>query len=248
MNYIVSLTTVPSKFDNLYITMDSIINQTILPSKIIINIPKIYNFRFDNLEIPMIKINNFINKYSKYNIFINLLNEDFGPGTKLLGLLKSDIISNMNVSVSDTYIILLDDDLIYKPYMIEYFNNYIKTNQGVDVASYFMTQGFGQGADGFFMKLDTLNNFVKYYDIIKNHDYINYQDDYYISYYFYLLNKRIHNINPPKNCLIYDLQRNSEIDPLNKIKGKYSRENLNIKVGEILKELNRNGEFSILQT
>ncbi len=50
-NYIVSLTTIPSKFDNLYITMDSLINQTMLPSKIILNISKIYNFRFNNLEI-----------------------------------------------------------------------------------------------------------------------------------------------------------------------------------------------------
>ena len=41
-NYIVTLTTIPSKFDNLHLTIDSIINQTMLPSKIIINIPKTY--------------------------------------------------------------------------------------------------------------------------------------------------------------------------------------------------------------
>jgi hypothetical protein len=48
--YIVSLTTIPAKFDNLYLTVDSIINQTILPDKIIINIPKIYNEAYQAIE------------------------------------------------------------------------------------------------------------------------------------------------------------------------------------------------------
>ena len=32
-NYIISLTTIPSKFDNLYKTMDSLIAQVIIPKK-----------------------------------------------------------------------------------------------------------------------------------------------------------------------------------------------------------------------
>ena len=82
--YIVSLTTIPSKFDNLHITMDSIICQTILPTKIIVNIPKIYNFRMKNLEIPDEKLDAFLDKYAKYNVCVNRLEKDFGPGTKLL--------------------------------------------------------------------------------------------------------------------------------------------------------------------
>jgi hypothetical protein len=37
---IISLTTIPPRFDNLYITIDSILAQTILPDKILINIPE----------------------------------------------------------------------------------------------------------------------------------------------------------------------------------------------------------------
>jgi hypothetical protein len=37
--YILSLTTIPSKIDNLHITMDSFICQTRMPNKIILNIP-----------------------------------------------------------------------------------------------------------------------------------------------------------------------------------------------------------------
>jgi hypothetical protein len=54
--YIVSLTTIPSKMDNLYLTIDSIIQQTIVPDKIILNIPKVYDFRINSTEIPIEKM------------------------------------------------------------------------------------------------------------------------------------------------------------------------------------------------
>ena len=48
VNYIYSLTTIPAKFDNLYLTIDSLLNQTIKATKIIINIPKQYSLRFNS--------------------------------------------------------------------------------------------------------------------------------------------------------------------------------------------------------
>jgi hypothetical protein len=51
INYIISLTTIPTKFDNLYLTIDSIINQTIVPDKIIINIPKFFKINFSKKHI-----------------------------------------------------------------------------------------------------------------------------------------------------------------------------------------------------
>ena len=44
--FIFSLTTIPNKFDKLYLTIDSLINQTIKPEKIIVNIPRKYSLRF----------------------------------------------------------------------------------------------------------------------------------------------------------------------------------------------------------
>ena len=246
--YIVSLTTIPTKFDNLYLTIDSIINQTILPDKIIINIPKIYNFRMNSTSISQDKINEFIDKYSKNNVFINMLDNDFGPGTKLLGLFHSNIINSFEND--NTYIILIDDDLIYKPYMIEYFDNYTKYCHSVDVASFYVYNhdnvNIGQGADGFFIKQHTLKDFSQYYDKIKDQDYINYHDDFYISYYFQLTNKHIHFIQPPHHCLIYDLSINSDIDALRYIQGKYDRGNLNFKSNEILNNLRNNHCFAFL--
>jgi len=248
-NYIISLSTIPSKFDYLHLTINSLINQTILPSKIVINISKIYNFRMNNLEIPLEKINNFRNEYSKYNIFINLIDEDYGPGTKLLGLLNSDVIKNSEIDVSNTYIILVDDDLIYKPYMIEHFDNYIKLNNNIDCASYYVYNSdfkIGQGADGFFIKFNTLDNFLKYYDIIKDEMYVKYHDDFFISFYFYLTGKNIEYLIPPYNKLIYDLSPCATIEALHKIENEYSRGNVQMKSREILFKMKNDHLFDFL--
>lgn len=244
--YILSLTTTPVRFDNLYITIDSILNQTLVPYKIVINIPRKYTFRSE-LEIPIDKINDFMDKYSGQNVIINMIDIDYGPGTKLLGLLNSDLVKDFN---PETFIIIIDDDHIYKPRMIEYFHDR-RLKYKFDVASNYNYNHNGikvaQGANGFFIKLKYLNNFVKYYDLIKDQDYINYHDDYYISYYFYLINKIIFSMKTPYGCGTYDHHTNADITALSKLDGKYERENLNLKSYEILNELNKNGLFDFLK-
>lgn len=241
--YIISLTVIPSKFDYLYLSIDSIINQTYKPEKIIINIPDKYNFRFND-KISQNKIDTLKKKYNNKNIIINILDKDYGPGTKLLGLFHNNIIEEYDLN-DDIFIVLVDDDLIYKPYMIEYFNNFTKNNN-VDVASYYVyNKGIqiGQGADGFFIRLKLLNKFLKFYDIIKNEDYLGYHDDFYISYYFYLMKINIFYIKPPNNSLIYDKHNNATVDALSLLKNKYSRGNLNVQCLRILNNLFKNINF-----
>ena len=237
---IVSLTTIPSKFDNLYLTIDSLIHQTVLPSKIIINIPKQYNFRIHG-EIPESKIVEFETKYSKYNCIINKVDTDYGPGTKLLGLLTSEL---MNIIKTD-YIVLVDDDLIYKPYMIETYMNSFET--GSCWVYNYNNIKIGQGADGFLIKLNQLDAFLHYYNLIKDQDYIHYHDDFYISYYFHLINKPVQYIKPPNNCLIYSEHPDTYTDALCKISGKYSRQNLNENIYNILTLMNLHGHFDSLK-
>ena len=246
-NYIISLTTIPSKFDNLYLTIDSIINQTITPNKIIINIPKIYSFRMNNSKIDINKINDFMSKYSKNNCIINFLDEDYGPGTKLLGLLNSNIIKSFDKS--NTYIILVDDDLIYKPYMIETCDKEIKS-KNIEVGSFYVSEHkkikIGQGADCYLMKLNKLNKFLDYFNVIRENDYVKYHDDYYISFYFYLLNMNIHYIRPPNNCLIYDTHDKTYIDALSRISGKYNQIKLSDKIHDLLIDLKKKSYFNFL--
>ena len=100
MNFCVSLTTLPSRIDNIEKTIFSIQKQSIQPSKIFINLP--YNFkRFKNYSFT----NSQINKLNNYDLEI-IRCEDFGPGTKLMGSINK---------IKDNYdcVILLDDDHIY---------------------------------------------------------------------------------------------------------------------------------------
>ena len=250
--YIITLTTIPSKFDNLYITLDSLVNQSLIPKQIIINIPSEYNFRMGNKQIPIEKIEMLKKKYlkSNSNVIFNILDKDYGPGTKLLGLFSSNIFSDI-INKESTFIVLVDDDLIYKNYMLEYFDNYIRyQKENISVASYFVYEYnilIGQGADGFFIKSNLLKNFLDYYNIICGQDYLNYHDDFYISYYFNLINQTIYYIKPPYLKIIFDSQPNSQIDPLVKLEGKYSRNNLTLKSNEILNQINLEGEFDFIK-
>lgn len=242
--YIVSLTTIPSRFDKIENTIDTLINQTLKPNKIILNIPKKYNLRFTE-SIPDNKINELKNKYINNNLIINLLDNDYGPGTKLIGLLVNNII---DINEENTYIVLLDDDLKYKLSTLENFNIYYKDTL---VSSYFTWMHkkiiIGQGADCFFIKSNLLVNFLKYYNLIKNYDYINYHDDYYISYYFYVMKIGIIKLILPDKSLIYNKTSSSDTDSLYKLKNKYNRKNLNNELYDILTKLNNTNIFNFIK-
>ena len=77
---IVSLTTIPPRFNFLYLTINSIINQTVKPDKIIIHIPEKYNnFFYEKLPVLPKDCEDSV------NIIINQKTKDYGPITKLLG-------------------------------------------------------------------------------------------------------------------------------------------------------------------
>ena len=153
-NYIVSLTTIPSRINYIENTIKSLFEQTLKPTKIVLNIPKKYNFRFDS-SIDENIIKEISKKYNNI-LFINYIDKDYGPGTKLLGLIKSNLLKEYINNTYRTYIILFDDDIFYKPYMIEYFDKYnkISFDYNVHVASFAAYNHknitIGQGVDGFF--------------------------------------------------------------------------------------------------
>jgi len=105
---IVSLTTIPTRFNYLYITINSILAQTILPDKIVIHIPTKYNnFSYETTMLP---------KFSSNIVVINNNVKDYGPATKLLGLYDSELYNRMN---DDDIIICIDDDRIYNKDLIK---------------------------------------------------------------------------------------------------------------------------------
>ena len=111
MSIVVSLTTSPKRLPLIGATLDSIINQSVKPSKIYVNIPPI--FKRTNEKYPDPKTI-FGDKYNDIVIWNNNC-EDLGPITKLQGTL------NIIDQDDDTWIITIDDDILYLKYNIELY-------------------------------------------------------------------------------------------------------------------------------
>ena len=97
----VSISTIPSRIKNLEKSIKSILNQTLKPDKIFINIPFKYR-RFMEI-ISDDQIPNFKNSRIEVTRC-----EDCGPGTKLLG--------SLHKMEKDSLLVLADDDNFYENY------------------------------------------------------------------------------------------------------------------------------------
>ena len=192
MEYLVTLSTIPVRFDDsIYLTIDSFLEQSFKASRIVVNIPKKYSYRFDG-EIPESRINDFKSKYADTNVVVNLIDTDFGPGSGLLGLFS------MWDSIHEDYIILVDDDHIYKPDMIKGFNKAV-VEKGIQAGGYCVSNLYDvfphvQSSDGTLIRKDLLNNFMAYYNAIKEEEYFQYEDDYCVSNYLNLKKIEIHHL------------------------------------------------------
>ena len=106
----VSLSTIPSRINTIHKSIDSLINQSVKPDKIFLNIPldfKRFKEKILDKDIPKLP-----------DIVEITRCDDCGPGTKLLG--------SINKLKKDSLIILADDDQIYENYMIETFDKFYK--------------------------------------------------------------------------------------------------------------------------
>lgn len=108
---IVTLTTIPSRLYNILPTIESIINQEIAPDEIVLSLPLESKREPKPNQDPYDK--NTIKKiFNKTNITILRCNIDYGPATKLLGLLEREKTKNLSPD-DEGLIITLDDDKIY---------------------------------------------------------------------------------------------------------------------------------------
>jgi len=222
----VSLSTIPKKFPNVSTTIDSLLNQTMLPTAILLHISKKYSFRCGDTTIPEADIAALRNKYHGTLVHINILENDYGPGTKLLGALESGLVPR------DARIIIVDDDVVYLPTFLEKLsagNHLVAANVGYKMKNIMVGEGFG----GFLMNINVLDGFINFYEQIKTLDYVNYHDDIYISFYFHIRNIPIHFTGTGWGT--FDVNTvNKNIDQLHQIVGKYSRQNLQTVVINIL--------------
>ena len=112
---IISLTTIPSRINNIEPVLKSLLNQYLEPSYIYLNIPKNYNRFKDPIVIP-----DFIQKYDK--VKINYIENDYGPASKFIGTLESNSID------PDDIIVITDDDIIKERHWLSGLLLYFRSN------------------------------------------------------------------------------------------------------------------------
>jgi len=105
---VVSLTTSPTRIHTLKPVLKRLMEQTVQPDKIVLNIPYVFKRTGETYTIP-----DYL--YQPW-LYINRC-EDIGPATKI-------IPTRELVKDPDTIIISVDDDILYKKDMIETFLKY----------------------------------------------------------------------------------------------------------------------------
>ena len=195
----VSLSTIPPRINDINKSIDSILNQTIRPDKIFINIPK--KFKRFKEEIKDDQIPNFPSIVEVTRC------DDRGPGTKLLG--------SINKLNKESLVILADDDQVYENFMIDKLHHFYNKNPNNAYSFYVHPLGkfgIGQGADGFAINTKHLDGIQDFYDkIVKDYDELFLYDDLWISYFLHFFKKN----------KILSLQEFLEIDEFGKRKTIY---------------------------
>jgi len=179
INFCVSLTTIPSRLKNLELTIKSILEQTVKPDKIFLNIPYKYK-RFPGYIVD----EKYLDSIKKIeNIEITRC-EDFGPATKLMGSLNK--IKNYDC------VIIVDDDHKYHKLMCEIFIEEFKLKRLN--YSFYLNKIFNikmaQCADGFLVNtkyLDKIQSFYKKF--VLNNNNMFYDDDLWFAIYLQLEKK-----------------------------------------------------------
>ena len=187
LNFCVSLTTIPSRFKQVRLTIDSLAKQTQKPEKIFLNIP--YNYqRFPGQVIST----EHLDELSNFKNLEIVRCDDFGPGTKLLG--------SINNLEKYSHVVLVDDDHVYQKDMFEIFFNEVLKNP--DNAYSFCVYEIedlkvGQGADGFMINTNHLKNVLLFFNnYVKKNKSLFFNDDLWISIYLNkFLNVKIESLN-----------------------------------------------------
>jgi hypothetical protein len=172
VNFCITLSTIPSRINNIYKTIESIEKQTIKPSKIFLNIPNKY-YRFPNAIIS----NNHLDKLRSDLVEINRC-DDYGPGTKIMGSLEK--IRKYDCAI------IIDDDHIYNEKMCEIFIRAFREKK--HNYSYYIQKIFdikmAQCADGFLINTENLNGISRFYNMyVKNNKNLFLDDDLWLSIY-----------------------------------------------------------------
>ena len=205
--FCITLTTIPSRLNTIYKTIESIQSQTLKPDKIFLNIPNEY-YRFPGVKITMKQLTNLESDLLEVNRC-----EDFGPATKIMG--------SINKVRDYDCAIIIDDDHIYNAKMCEIFIREFEKEK-INY-SYYIQKIFdinmAQCADGFLINTKHLNDINRFYETyVKKNRNMFLDDDLWLSIYLQKIkNSKIKNLiyifmKETNKKLVYEIH--SSIDAL----------------------------------
>ena len=219
MKYVVSFTTSPTRIHKCKSMLDSLLNQTVKPDLIILNIPHVFARTSEEYKIPL---------DIEDNVLVNRSDRDYGPGTKVIPTVK--YLKDNNFNPTETRITYLDDDIIYPLTMLETMksmpnDNSIYVSSGFDFRCWNNTcdnisgvrehNAVAQVAEGYgavYVRLDTFaDDFMEYIDMyIDNPDFY-LSDDVVLSNYYCSKGAAIRLINIPGRFCIKDIWLNKGV-------------------------------------
>ncbi len=110
---VASFSTTPLRINRIWPTLNSLLQQTMLPEKILLWLPKYYQrFKTSIHNLPPFLVNHPL-------IEVNWIEKDYGPATKLLPALQA-------LKGTNSSIIVFDDDRLYHPKVFEQLLTYAR--------------------------------------------------------------------------------------------------------------------------
>tara|TARA_B100000401_G_scaffold426073_1_gene356311 strand:- start:1086 stop:1889 length:804 start_codon:yes stop_codon:yes gene_type:complete len=216
MKYVVSFTTSPKRIHKCQPMINSLLNQSRKPDLIVLNIPHIFARTGQTYDVP---------KNVSQSLYINLIEKDYGPGTKIIPTIS--LLIEKKYNIDDTRIIYLDDDIIYPINMIKTYENTIKdSDNSVWTATGFnfvnleisgerrhgMITSIAEGYGGVCVKMSTFrSDFIDYINEYSTDKDCFLSDDMILSNYYHKHNISIYILNIKNEYSIIDMWQSNSI-------------------------------------
>jgi hypothetical protein len=198
-------------------TLESLLKGHVIPNKIYVTIPQ-----FSIREASSYKIPPFLKDKTFCGSIIETIKaeEDWGPGTKLLGCAR--LIPN------EAYLIVADDDVRYRPNFVSDLYEAQRSDHSASYSFYTYRSGgltIGQGCDGFSFFGSNLKDIYSFAEKFVRNSNLMYHDDLWVSFFLASKGIRICSLSGKlAGGLVYEVEH--EINALRYLDGELNRSKL----------------------
>jgi hypothetical protein len=213
---LVSLTTTPSRLPHIRPTLDSLFEQTLTPDRVLLCLPT-WSKRENTRYCWPVWLSAYVPRLQ-----IVECQEDFGPGTKLLGALDH--------MQDPSCLIIADDDMRYKRSFLEILYQHQIRNTRASFSYYTYKVGpitLGQGADGFSFHSSNLRGIRPYAERAIAFPPLRVVDDLWISAYLWHRGVQVESLahTVPDRGAVYEISHS--LCQLRDLSGELDRRNAN---------------------